>query len=93
MVEATPLFRQYGKCAADDHLLRVASHLLLLLPGQLHLLLLFFEKQGGHVPLLGVGAEELFPKSTQLVDHHQQLELLLRQGLGVPCWLINDTAS
>lgn len=56
-------------------------YLFLLLSSQLHLLLLFLQQQGGHVPLLRVGSQQLLPQSGQLVDHHQQLELLLRQRL------------
>lgn len=52
-------------------------YLFLLLSSQLHLLLLLLQQQGGHVPLLGVGPQELLPQAIQLVDHHQQLELFL----------------
>lgn len=56
-------------------------HLLLLLPGQLHLLLLLLEEHGGHVLLLRVRRQQLVPQRGQLVDHHQQLQLLLCQAL------------
>lgn len=56
-------------------------YLLLLLSSQLHLLLLFLQQQGGHVSLLRVGSQELLPQTAQLVDHHQQLKLLLCQRL------------
>ena len=57
-------------------------YLFLLLSSQLHLLLLLLQQQGGHVPLLRVRPQQLLPQTTQLVDHHQQLELLLCQRLG-----------
>jgi len=47
------------------------AHLLLLLPRQLHLLLLLLEEHRGHVLLLRVGRQELVPQRGQLVDHHE----------------------
>ena len=61
------------------------AHLLLLLPGQLHLLLLLLQEHRGHVLLLRVRCQELVPKGRQLVDHDQKLQLLLRQALLGPC--------
>lgn len=61
------------------------GYLLLLLSSQLHLLLLLLQQQSSHVPLLGVGSEQLLPQTTQLVDHHHQLQLLLSQRLWGTC--------
>ena len=61
------------------------AHLLLLLPGQLHLLLLLLQEHRGHVLLLRVRCQELVPQGGQLVDHDQKLQLLLRQALLGPC--------
>lgn len=61
------------------------AYLLLLLPGQLHLLLLLLKEHSSHVLLLGVGCQELVPQGGQLMDHDQQLELLLCQALLGPC--------
>lgn len=62
-----------------------SPHLLLLLPGQLHLLLLLLEEHGCHVLLLRVRRQQLVPQRGQLVDHHQQLQLLLCQALLGSC--------
>lgn len=63
----------------------LGQHLLLLLPSQLHLLLLLLEQHGSHVLLLRVGRKKLVPKGRQLMYHDQKLELLLRQALLGPC--------
>lgn len=64
-----------------DQLLLLLGDLLLLLPGQLHLLLLLLEQHGSHVLLLRVRGQQLVPQGGQLVDHDQELQLLLRQAL------------
>lgn len=69
----------------EDSAAPTQAHLLLLLPGQFHLLLLFLKQHGSHVLLLRVGSKELVPKGGELMDHDQKLELLLSQALLGPC--------
>lgn len=66
------------------------AYLLLLLPCQLHLLLLLLEEHGSHVLLLRVGCQELVPQGGQLMDHDQKLELLLCQALLRPCSIVKQ---
>lgn len=58
-----------------------ALYLLLLLPGQLHLLPLLLQLWRSHLLLLVVGCQELLPQVDQLADHGGQLTLLLLQWL------------
>lgn len=56
-------------------------YLLLLLPGQLHLLSLLLQLWGGHLFLLIMGRQKLLPQIDQLTNHGGKLVLLLLQGL------------
>ena len=63
------------------HVLPPSLYLLLLLPGQLHLLPLLLQLRGRHLFLLIMGGEELLPQVDQLTNHGGKLVLLLLKRL------------
>lgn len=79
------LWRHIKNCHNNTIFYYYPPHLLLLLPGQLHLLSLLLQLWGGHLFLLIMGRQELFPQADQLTDHCGKLALLFFQWLWCTC--------